>query len=745
LKLNKFKLLFLVILCGGIIHVISSYFLRGELISQKPFSQQFYDRSGALLRLTLAGDEKYRIKTDLKEIDPKLVQSFLNKEDRYFYWHVGFNPISLVRAFYATYVAHDMKQGASTITMQVSRLLYPESTRSISGKMNQIFQAAVIEALYSKDEIISAYLNWAPFGSNIEGVGAACFFYFNKSCQSLSSAEAQYLVQIPQSPQKFTTTANEHKKNILFRAPHFVDYLLQTGIEDKQIKTTLDFKLNSDVQSIAEKYFETKSSLGIKNYSIIIVDSKTNDVLSYVGSADYFNSEIKGQIDANRSLKSPGSTLKPFIYALALQQGLIHEKTLLKDIRMSFGGVNPENFDEQFLGPIAADQALIMSRNLPAVDLSMKLSNPTLYEFLKGKSSLKFKDEKFYGLSLALGGVEFSMMDLVKLYSALGQQGRYYDLNLVKNNKKVLPQQILTPESAYVVMQMLKKNPRTESAIFQDLTDSNLPVAWKTGTSKSYKDAWTIGLMGNYTVGVWFGDNDKAINPALVGRNMAAPLFFQIYDLIKNSKKYSAQQNDPTWMSRLGLNIKSVHICSLSKKIKTDSCGHQTEASLFIPAVSPIETCQMHRKVFVDSGNKKMSCQSFAGSHEKIVEVWPDDLLDVFRKAGLKKVALSDRQFSCDSLNGMNQSLAITSPQQNIDYLIQAQHHNFKTKIQLRAVSESDSQYLDWFVDKSYIGRSYKDNTLFFEASQPGVHQVSVTDNLGRTSHSHFTVKVNSY
>lgn len=725
--------------------MVSSYLLRGELISQKPFSQQISDRNGTLLRLTLAGDEKYRIKTDLKDIDPRLIQAFLDKEDRYFYWHVGFNPISLFRAFYATYIAHDMKQGASTITMQVSRLLYPETTRSIPGKLNQIFQAAKIEALYSKDEIISAYLNWAPFGSNIEGVGAACFFYFNKNCQTLNQQEADYLVQIPQNPQKFTRTANEHKKNILFRAPHFVDYLLQTGIEEKQIKTTLDFKLNSEVQNIAQKYFETQSSLGIKNYSIVIVDSQKNDVLAYVGSADYFNREIKGQIDANRSLKSPGSTLKPFIYALALQQGLIHEKTLLKDIRMSFGGVNPENFDEQFLGPLAADQALIMSRNLPAVDLSMKLTSPTLYEFLKGKSSLKFRDEKYYGLSLALGGVEFSMMDLVKLYSALGQQGRYYDLNIVQNQKKALPEQILTPESAYVVMQMLKKNPRTESAIFQDLAQSNLPVAWKTGTSKSYKDAWTIGLMGNYTVGVWFGDNDKAINPALVGRNMAAPLFFQIYDLMKNSKKYSANQSEPVWMSRMGLNIKSVHICSLSKKIKTDNCGHQTEASLFIPSVSPIETCQMHRKVYVDQSNKKMSCDFFPGSMEKIVEVWPDDLLDVFRRAGLKKIALSDRKFSCESAQGLSQTLAITSPQANIDYLIQARQNNFKTKIQLRAISESDSQYLDWFVDKSYIGRSYKDNTLFFEANHPGVHNVMVTDNLGRSANSQFTVKVNSY
>jgi penicillin-binding protein 1C len=733
----------MVMLTGGILYGISSNLFRGKLLDQKPFSQQFYDRNGLLLRLTLAGDEKYRIKTELNEIDPKLIQEFMNKEDRYFYWHAGFNPISLVRAAYATYVAGDMKQGASTITMQVSRLLYPEATRSIAGKLIQIFQAAKIEWLYDKDEIISAYLNWVPYGSNIEGVGAACFFYFNKSCQKLSADEVKYLVQIPQRPQKFTRVANEKKKNIFFRSPHFVEYLLQTGIEDKKITTTLDYKLNTEVQNIAAKYFETQSSLGIRNYSVIIVDSKTNEVLTYIGSADYFNKDIKGQIDANRTLKSPGSTLKPFIYALGLQQGLIHEKSLLKDIRMSFGGLNPENFDEQFLGPLPADQALILSRNLPAFDLSMRLTHPTLYEFLNGKSSMKFRDENYYGLSLAFGGVEFSMTDLVKLYSALGQQGRYDDLNFVRKHKASFSKQILSPESAYVVMQMLKKNPRTESAAFQDLVKSNLPVAWKTGTSKSYKDAWTIGLMGNYVVGVWFGDNDKAINPALVGRNMAAPLFFQIYDLIKNSQKYNANQDSPQWMSHLGLNVKSVHICSLSKKIKTENCGHQTEASLFIPSVSPIETCQIHRKVFVDQN--RMSCDEFINSKEKIVEVWPDDLLDIFRKAGLKKVALSDRKFSCDNLNGLSQALSITSPQNNIEYLIYAQKKEFKTRIQLKAVSESDSQYLDWFVDKSYIGRSFKGNPLFFEASQPGTHQVMVTDNLGRSQSSQFTVKVNSY
>lgn len=208
--------------------------------------------------------------------------------------------------------------------------------------------------------------------------------------------------------------------------------------------------------------------------------------------------------------------MKPFIYALGLQEGLIHEKSLMKDTRMSFSGIDPENFDEQFLGPLTADQALILSRNLPAVSLSMRLKNPSLYDFLKDKSSLKFKEEKYYGLSLALGGVEFSMLDLVRLYAALGQLGQYRDLKwTVEKSKDQSPaKNILNSEAVYIFDADAAKNPRTESTTLADLTHHQLPVAWKTGTSKSYKDAWTIGLVGSLVVGVWLGDNDKEINPA---------------------------------------------------------------------------------------------------------------------------------------------------------------------------------------------------------------------------------------
>lgn len=465
------------------------YFFSGDLLAEKTWSQQFYDRNHKLLRLTLSGDEKYRFFTEYKDINPKLVEAFLNKEDQYFYYHPGVNPFALSRAFYKTFLTDGRKQGASTITMQVVRLLYPETTKSISGKFLQILQALKIEAFYRKDEILLAYLNWAPFGSNLEGVGAACFFYFKTNCEKLSSGQIEFLVQIPQNPQKFTKMANEKKQNLSFQAPHFVEYLKQRGVENKTVKTTLDLTLQENLEKIADAYFQSIARQGIKNYSLVVVDTAKNEIISYIGSRDYFNSDIKGQIDANRSLKPPGSTLKPFIYALALQQGLIHEKTLLKDTRMTFSGLNPENFDEQFLGPMSSDQALIMSRNLPAVDLARRLDNPSFYDFMKGKSDLKFKDEKYYGLSLPLGGVEMSMLDLVKLYTALAHQGRYADLNVILEKQKSLYQQILSPESVYVALQMLKKNPRTESTTLQDLTKTAMPLAWKTGTSKSYKDA----------------------------------------------------------------------------------------------------------------------------------------------------------------------------------------------------------------------------------------------------------------
>ncbi len=721
------------------------YFFSGDLLAEKTWSQQFYDRNGKLLRLTLSGDEKYRFYTDYKEINLKLVEAFLNKEDQFFYYHPGVNPFALSRAFYKTFLAGGKKQGASTITMQVVRLLYPETTKSISGKFLQIFQAIKLETLYSKDEILLAYLNWAPFGSNLEGVGAACFFYFKNSCEKLTQEQIEFLVQVPQNPTKFTSLANEKKQKLAFTAPHFIEYLKQKGIEDKAVTTTLDSMLQKNIETLAESYFKTIARTGVKNYSLVIVDTAKNEIVSYIGSRDYFNADIKGQIDANRSLKPPGSTLKPFIYALALQQGLIHEKTLLKDTRMTFAGLNPENFDEQFLGPMSADQALILSRNLPAVDLARKLNNPSFYDFMKGKSSLRFKDEKFYGLSLPLGGVEMSLLDLMKLYTSLAHQGQYADLNVTVKKQKSLYQQILTAESVYIVLQMLKKNPRSESATLHELTHTAMPLAWKTGTSKSYKDAWTLGLIGNYVVGIWFGDNDREMNPALVGRNMAAPLYFQIYDYLRNKPQYLRGHENPIWDSRVGLNIKPVHICSVSKKLVTENCGHKTEASLFIPAVSSIETCSIHRKVYVDSNTQKISCKAgaFLKAQSRVVEVWPDDLLAVYKEAGLKKITLSDKKFSCDESGSRLGQISITSPQENIEYLIQTQQGRLKKpKIQLRAISESDSQYLDWFVNKNYVGRSYKSDPVFFETDLPGRYSVSVSDNLGRSQSSYFSVKV---
>ncbi len=731
-------------------------FFREDLLRQKSYSQQFLDRHQKLLRLTLSGDEKYRVFSPLTEIDPDLIKSFLSKEDQYFYFHFGFNPISLFRATYQTYIAKSFRQGGSTLTMQVVRLLYPETTKSISGKFIQILQSLKIEILYSKDEILTAYLNWTPYGSNIEGVRSACLIYFNKSCQKLTQEEIDFLIQIPQNPNRFLSKAQENKKKLVFKSPHFIESLIQRGTTEKTVETTLDLKLDLEVQKIAKNYFESLKKFGIKNYSIVIADSNKGEILSYIGSADYFNSDIKGQLDANRTLKSPGSTLKPFIFALGLQEGLIHEKSLMKDTRMSFSGIDPENFDDQFLGPLPADQALILSRKLQAVSLSMRLKNPSLYDFLKDKSSLKFKDEKYYGLSLALGGVEFSMLDLVRLYAALGQLGEYKELKwtLEKSRDQSPVKNVLNAEAVYILMQMLQKNPRTESSTLADLTQHQLPVAWKTGTSKSYKDAWTIGLVGSLVVGVWLGDNDKEINPALVGRQVAAPLFFQIYDLILNSKSLPYRNEHPKWQNRLGLNLKSIHICSLSKKLITENCGHHSEEAFFIPSISPIERCQIHRKIYVDAKTQQRSCSPIAGQSlqkTEIIEVWPDDLLDLYRQSGIRKTALSEKNFSCQSLDQNHSELKITSPQEYLEYLLRPKINKlngktqYQVQIALKAISESDSQYLDWYVNKNYIGRALKNEPLFFNTETPGLYFVSVTDSLGRQQSTQFQVKLNHF
>src|SRR6266508_2661571 len=402
------------------------------------FSQCVRDGNGKLLRVTLSADQKFRIWTPLHDISPALIDATLRFEDKYYRHHPGVNPVALLRSALNLRPGH-AHNGASTITMQLARLRYHLRTRTLGGKFVQILRALELERHYSKAEILEAYLNLAPYGRNIEGVGAASQIYFGKSAGHLTTPEAISLCVIPQSPTRRALFANRDNHSLdsalsgwydrakinhqfsgrsfsaraqserKFLAPHFVQQVLATEKDRDEIVTTLDLAKQQLIERRIADYIRTNRGRGIQNAAALLIDTRSMEVLAQVGSADFFNAEIQGQVDGTRAPRSPGSTLKPFVYALALEQGLIHPLSILADAPRTFGEYNPENFDREFLGPIRACDALARSRNLPAVELAAQLRHPTLYEFLRGAGVKLPRAESLYGLALPLGGAEVTM------------------------------------------------------------------------------------------------------------------------------------------------------------------------------------------------------------------------------------------------------------------------------------------------------------------------------------------------
>src|SRR5437867_4851914 len=529
------------------------------LLESISFSQCVRDRNGKLLRVTLTTDQKFRVWTSLSDISPALIDATLRFEDKYSRHHPGVNPVALMRSA-LNLGGSGTHSGASTITMQLARLRYHLCTRTLGGKFVQIVRAVELERHYSKSEILEAYLNLAPYGRNIEGIGAASQIYFDKPAAKLSRPEAVALSVIPQSPTRraLHIDRDNHSINLAqsgwydrakidsnaefsmrdfqprmqteqkFFAPHLIQQVLESLHGRDQIITTLDFERQRAIERRVTDYIASNRNRSIENAAVLLVDTRTMDVLAQVGSADFNKIDISGQVDGTRSPRSPGSTLKPFVYALALEQGLIHPLSILADAPRSFGEYNPENFDRDFLGPIRACDALARSRNVPAVELASRLSHPTLYEFLKNAGVPLSKPESFYGLALPLGGAEVSMPDLVRLYASLANNGELRPLRYRTNDPIAKSRRILSPEASFLTLEMLGNVPRPEMNCADG--SHSAPVYWKTGTSHGFRDAWSIAVFDHHVLGVWVGNFDGRANPAFVGRTAAAPLLFQIID-----------------------------------------------------------------------------------------------------------------------------------------------------------------------------------------------------------------------
>lgn len=765
----KFKLVAVVVITAAII-ILLLRLTAQPILSSVNFSSAIYDRNGQLLRLTLASDGIYRVYAPLADISPKFVDATLLYEDRWFQYHIGVNPFSIVRGIVSLVKNDGRPFGASTITMQLARIKFDINSKTIIGKIYQILCAFYLEMRYSKKDILEAYLNLAPYGHNIEGVAAASLIYFGVKPVKLSSIEALTLAVVPQNPTQRTPTNDNGMDRIMearkrlwtawlekypqdkdyepllnmkfavgkiselpYIAPHFVNNILADGFMG-DIETVLDVRYQNLLEKDIDIFIKRNSDIGVQNAAVLLINHRTMDILGYVGSVDFFNENILGQVDGVKALRSPGSAMKPFIFGLALDQGIIHPKSMLKDAPRRFGAYSPENSDKGFMGPIFARDALVHSRNIPAIDILNRLDNSSFYKLLKQARIKRLKSEEYYGSALALGGFEMTMLDMALFYGGLANFGNTSCINFLKNGEKCDGEELrlFSEEASSLVLDMLAGNPKV--AGYWDVGR----VSWKTGTAFAYKDAWAAGVFGDYVLAVWVGNFNGSGNPAFTGRGMAAKLFFILINSIKNLQKETFGVLIPPKI----LNIKEVDICSPTGDLAGAICP-QTEKGKFIPGVSPINVSDIFREVAIDKETGLRACKyNPETSYLKVYEFWSSDIYDLFVKSGIRKNVPPPYMPGCDieDITHSGKPPYIASPTAKSTYYIE---RNETDKEELGFVASADGgvKRLFWFVDGKLVGESEPNQPLFWK-TQSGSHRLTVTDEAGRSDAINFKVEL---
>ena len=741
-----------------------------DLYADVTFSTLVVDRHGEPLRLRTADDGRYRLFTPLEDIASAAQEATLLYEDRGFYGHFGVDPLALLRAAWTTYIQRSRVVGGSTITMQLARLRFGLDTRSIGGKLTQAARALQIERHYDKTQILEAYLNLAPYGGAVEGIGTASRIYFDKPASALDLGQALALAVIPQNPSaRFPATkagrsrlltarerlfaawqerapADEHApalaalapvfrspSDLPFRAPHFVrDHLPPSAAPT--LRTTLDWQLQSLLEQRIRKHVARHRRDGIHNAAALLLDHRSMEVLALVGSASFFADAIDGQVNGVHARRSPGSTLKPLLYALALDAGLIHPMTLLADAPRRYAGYAPENFDRGFLGPVFARDALIHSRNVPAVTILAEVGVPRFRDWLADAGVRRLRPARELGLALALGAGETTMEELVRLYALLANHGVWRELRTAVDappdaaDRRLLSggRRLLSGEASFLVLDMLEDVPRFIDVPLQ--RQQQAPISWKTGTSFGFRDAWSIGVAGPYVLAVWVGNFDATSNPAFVGRTAAAPLFLSLAESLLADIEPSPPR------TTAGLNLRRIEVCAPTGDLPGRHCP-RTASAWFIPGVSPIKVSAVHRAVRVHADTGLRSCRADTeGTRQEVYEFWPSDLEAVFRRAGvaIRKPPPWSSECGLDVTASSGQAPRIASPQPTLIYHAPATRNN-DGSILFAAITDADAQRLFWFVNGALVAEVER-HERYFWTPRSGRFSVRAVDDLGRAA-----------
>ncbi len=785
------------------------------LHTEIPFAPIVTARDGTVIHAFLADDDKWRMKTELEEISPTLRTALIAKEDKWFYWHFGVNPFAILRAAGNNMLAGRTTSGASTLTMQVARMLENQRSqhqqrskpreRSILNKLIEIFRAFQLELTHSKSEILQLYLNLAPYGGNIEGVKAASLLYFGTLPEKLSLAQATTLAIIPNRP---TTLKLDENNNAIRRerdkwlerfrresvfggalvddalreptaierrqapsklAPHFAYRMKRLFPTESTITTTLDVRKQQSIQTLTENVIRRLKLYGISNAAVLVVNNHSREVEAYLGSPNYNDKAASGEVDGVRAVRSPGSALKPLVYALAMDKGFITPKSVLTDVPSNFDGYTPENFDRQYRGFISAEKALINSLNIPAVKLVRQLGVARFVETLSNAGFEQIRsDGKKLGLSVVLGGCGVRLEEMAALYSAFANYGDWKPLQMRRDKGEISSTQVTNDQVTNQPSNQVTNQPSNQATnppsnqpktrivsasaafmlgeILTQLTRPDVPrnfssaqrlpkVAWKTGTSYGRRDAWSIGYNKRYTVAVWVGNFSGQGVPELVGADIATPLLFDIFNAIDYNSPNDWFQPPPELDFRL--------VCSDSGLLPQETCENQV-SDYYLPRISSNARCE-HRKEVVVSADERMSfcpdCMPPTGYKRKMYPNLPPEILALYTAENRAFERIPDHNPACSRARQSGFAPSITSLTDGKEYLVErAKSGKAASELMLTCHIANDVRTVYWFINDKFLRSAQPEERVFFTPER-GQNKISCSDDKGRNSNIRISVE----
>jgi penicillin-binding protein 1C len=718
------------------------------------YSTIITDNKGEVVHAFLTKDQQWRMKTELNEISPLLRKTIITKEDKYFYQHPGINVLAMGRAFIKNLFRFKRTSGASTITMQVARALEPKK-RTYLNKSIEMFRALQLEWKYSKDEILQLYLNLVPYGSNIEGVKSASILYFKKNPDHLSLAEITALSIIPNRPstlvigrnndlivkernrwlQKFAAEKIFTQKEIQDALdepltatrgivpkyiPHLAYRLKKQGTDI--IRTHIEMNTQLKIEKLVADYSRSLTLKNIRNAAVIVIDNQTHNIITYVGSANFKDTLDDGQVNGAAAIRQPGSTLKPLLYGLCIDEGILTPKTIITDVAVNYQGYAPENYDKKFNGYVSMEYALEHSLNIPAVKSLRLLGKDKLVQKLADCNFQQIKkDQQKLGLSLILGGCGATLEELTGMYSIFANEGVYIQPSYTQSDSVYKKIKILTAAANFMINETLSKVNRPDFPLNWGSTEHMPKIAWKTGTSYGRRDAWSIGYNKHYTIGIWTGNFSAQGIPELSGANIATPLLFKIF----NTLDYDSDQE---WFTQpKDCDIRQV--CSETGLPPNDYCTNII-TDYFIPLISSAKKCDNMQELMISTDEKMSYCQSCvpaSGYKKKFYKITMPDMQAWMQDNRVAYTQIPPHNPDCEKIFKEGAPL-ITSPANGTEYLISKKHPE---PLQLVCRAAGDASMVYWYINNKFYKSGNIGVKQFFVPDE-GPVKISCTDDKGR-------------